>query len=50
MERPPQDDEVLDDPAWGAMPLLRSLKDKAARQLGTSGSGNHFVELGELDA
>jgi tRNA-splicing ligase RtcB len=44
----PQDDAVMDDPAWTALALLRQLKDKGARQLGTSGSGNHFAELGEL--
>jgi tRNA-splicing ligase RtcB len=43
-----QEDEVLDDPAWNALPLLRSLHDKGVRQLGTSGSGNHFVDLGEF--
>ena len=40
------DHEVLDDSAWGATPLLRTLKDNAMRQLGTSGTGNHFVEWG----
>ncbi len=43
-ERP--EHAVLDDPAWAATRLLRSLRDTAARQLGTSGSGNHFVEFG----
>ncbi len=38
--------EVLDDPAWKATRLLTSLQDVAARQLGTSGTGNHFVEWG----
>ncbi|MCX6081837.1 MAG: RtcB family protein [Chloroflexi bacterium] len=38
--------EVLDDPAWHATRLLTSLQDNAARQLGTSGTGNHFVEWG----
>ncbi len=38
------DHEVLDDSAWNATPLLRILKDNAMRQLGTSGTGNHFVE------
>ena len=47
--KPPRDDEVLDDPDWDALPLLRHLKDKATRQLGTSGSGNHFAEFGELE-
>jgi tRNA-splicing ligase RtcB len=37
---------VLDDPAWNATRLLQSLQDNAARQLGTSGTGNHFVEWG----
>jgi tRNA-splicing ligase RtcB len=38
--------EVLDDPAWNATRFLRGLKDTARVQLGTSGSGNHFVEFG----
>ncbi len=38
--------EVLDDPAWGEQALLRHLQDKAADQIGTSGSGNHFAEFG----
>src|SRR5688500_13333825 len=38
--------EVLDDTAWGATRFLRGLKDTARVQLGTSGSGNHFVEFG----
>ena len=40
---------VLDDPDWAATPLLRSLLDKAHAQLGTSGTGNHFVDAGRLD-
>ena len=44
------DHELFDDPAW---PVLRSLnlRDKAAAQLGTVGSGNHYVDLfvDELD-
>lgn len=38
--------EILEDPDWTATPYLRSLKDTAYAQLGTSGSGNHFVEWG----
>jgi tRNA-splicing ligase RtcB len=45
-ERP--EHEVLDDPAWRDMPLLRGLQHAAARQIGTSGTGNHFVEWGAL--
>src|SRR5829696_7743620 len=42
--------EVLDDPAWEATPFLRGLKDTGRAQLGTSGSGNHFVEWGVFEA
>ena len=41
--------DVLDDPDWNAFGLLRKLRYKAEEQLGTSGSGNHFVEWGELE-
>ncbi|GGH77662.1 tRNA-splicing ligase RtcB [Filimonas zeae] len=40
--------EVLDSPAFKDIALLRQLQSKAARQLGSSGSGNHFVEFGEV--
>lgn len=40
------DHAILDDPAWNATGFLNHLKDKAYAQLGTSGSGNHFVEWG----
>jgi tRNA-splicing ligase RtcB len=45
----PADHPVLDAARWSTTPLLRSLRERAARQLGTSGSGNHFVEFGELE-
>lgn len=41
--------EVLEREEFGLLPLLRELQSKAARQLGTSGSGNHFVEFGIAD-
>ena len=41
---------VLDDPAWEATPFLKDLKDTGRAQLGTSGSGNHFVEWGVFEA
>lgn len=34
------------DEDWSFSSLVRELKDKAWSQLGTSGSGNHFVEMG----
>src|SRR6266513_766306 len=37
--------EVL-DADWSASPITRQNKDRAWAQLGTSGSGNHFVEFG----
>lgn len=39
---------VLDDPDWHATRFLAHLKDRAYAQLGTSGSGNHFVDAGLL--
>jgi tRNA-splicing ligase RtcB len=39
---------VLDDDAWFATPQLKTLKDTAMNQLGTSGTGNHFVEWGSF--
>lgn len=39
---------VMDDPLWSVHWLARKFKDTAWRQLGTSGSGNHFVEFGAL--
>jgi len=42
------DHEVLDESTWKATRLLKSLQGKAAEQLGTSGTGNHFVEWGVL--
>lgn len=44
-----RDHPVMSDPAWDDLPQqLANLKDKAWAQLGSSGSGNHFVEFGEL--
>jgi tRNA-splicing ligase RtcB (3'-phosphate/5'-hydroxy nucleic acid ligase) len=43
------DHHVLDAGRWAGTQLVRSLREKAAGQLGTSGSGNHFVEFGRLD-
>lgn len=43
----PQQHEVLDRD-WTITKVTRQNKDKAWKQLGTSGSGNHFVEFGIL--
>lgn len=44
----PLDDEIFERPEWNETDLLRSLKGKAYSQVGTSGTGNHFVEWGAL--
>ncbi|MEJ7626540.1 MAG: RtcB family protein [Ferruginibacter sp.] len=41
--------EVMDKREFNDTALLRELKSKAAKQLGSSGSGNHFVEFGSLE-
>jgi tRNA-splicing ligase RtcB len=40
-----RDHDVMDED-WRVSPVTRRLRDKAWSQLGTSGSGNHFVEFG----
>ena len=40
-----RDHEVMDED-WTVSPVTQRLRDKAWKQLGTSGSGNHFVEFG----
>jgi len=44
-----QEHEVLDSAEFASTPLLRQLHGKAVKQLGSSGSGNHFVEFGVVD-
>lgn len=44
-----QEHEVLDRPVFQSTELLKRMQGKAARQLGSSGSGNHFVEFGEIE-
>lgn len=42
------DHEVLQNTLFREIPLLRKMLDTAYKQLGTSGSGNHFVEFGTV--
>jgi len=42
------DTTLFDRDEWNAFKLIKTSKDKAYAQLGTSGTGNHFVEWGEL--
>lgn len=43
----PRDDQLFEDPAWKALPanVELDLKEKARTQLGTVGSGNHYVDV-----
>lgn len=41
----PRQHEVMEED-WSVSPVTERMKDKARLQLGTSGSGNHFVEFG----
>ena len=45
--RKPLEHAVMDQD-WTVSRIVRENRDKAWRQLGTSGSGNHFVEFGVL--
>ncbi len=44
----PRKEHQVMDADWNVSPLTKRFRDKAWKQLGTSGSGNHFVEFGEL--
>jgi tRNA-splicing ligase RtcB len=40
------DHEIFSHEAFSTVPLVKRLKEKAYKQLGSSGGGNHFVEFG----
>src|SRR6186713_3699478 len=42
-------DEVMEHELFYTLPLLKNLHGRAAKQLGSSGSGNHFVEFGIVE-
>jgi tRNA-splicing ligase RtcB len=41
--------EVVERKEFDEIGLLKGLQDRAAKQLGSSGSGNHFVEFGVVE-
>lgn len=43
------DHEIFERDTFGMIPILRRLKGKAVKQMGSSGGGNHFVEFGEVE-
>ncbi len=48
MEKP-LEDEIWENPDWKATKLIKELHDKATKQIGSSGTGNHFVEWGIVE-
>lgn len=40
-----RDHPVMNDPRWNEIDKAKELKSKAAKQLGSSGGGNHFADL-----
>ncbi len=45
----PSNHEVMEHEAFYTLPLLKHLHGRAWKQLGSSGSGNHFVEFGVIE-
>lgn len=45
----PEDHPVLTRKEFREIPFLKSLHSKAYKQIGTSGHGNHFVDLGTFE-
>jgi tRNA-splicing ligase RtcB (3'-phosphate/5'-hydroxy nucleic acid ligase) len=43
------DHEVMENELFHQIPLLKGLHGRAWKQLGSSGSGNHFVEFGTVE-
>jgi tRNA-splicing ligase RtcB len=44
-----EDHEVFERKEFNEIEVVKRLKQRAVRQLGTSGSGNHFVEFGVVE-
>ena len=45
----PMDDAVLERSEFQEIRVVRELKDRAYKQIGSSGGGNHFVEFGVVE-
>jgi tRNA-splicing ligase RtcB len=45
----PKEHDVLDRDVFNEITILKNLKGRAAMQIGSSGSGNHFVEFGLME-
>lgn len=44
-----RDDELFEREEFKTIPMLRHLLDKAYTQVGSSGGGNHFVDMGVIE-
>ncbi|MDN5204722.1 RtcB family protein [Fulvivirgaceae bacterium BMA10] len=44
----PRDHEVLERKEFSEIAIIKNLKDRAYKQIGSSGGGNHFVEFGAV--
>ena len=45
----PFDHEIFERSEFNDIKIVKELKDKAYKQIGTSGGGNHFVEFGDVE-
>ncbi len=45
----PREHEVLSNSLFDEIEVIRGLKERAFKQIGTSGGGNHFVEFGIIE-
>lgn len=45
----PKDHEIFQRTEFSEIKIVRELKDRAWKQIGTSGGGNHFVEFGIVE-
>jgi len=45
----PIDHMLFESPLFNEIKIIKELKDKAYKQIGTSGGGNHFVEFGDVE-
>ena len=44
----PSEHPVFDDPAWQQNPVLLRARDRTRKRFGSSGTGNHFIDVGEV--
>lgn len=45
----PKDDSIFERKEFSEIKVIRELKERAVKQIGSSGGGNHFVEFGVVE-